>query len=212
MPAPIFDKKPEVERKEFRETLRKRIRGAPAPKLSFQDRMQLERKIFGSSAVERIFQDDYKKALRKMERLKFKTRTKATRKAIDDKLMYLLKIGGMGRKDLKSSHKAREVKEVKEEKKDTSIFQPYIKRDAFRQKLKRDEAWRITKMPIKNRIALEKKLFDPKRFGSFIDQREAKIVSKDFKGFPMRVKNKYGIEKKVERDRISKLLEKFLGK
>ena len=102
----------------------------------------------------------------------------------------------------------------KEEKKDLSAFQgeSYLKRPAIRQWLKRDEAWKITKIPLKDRPSLEKKLFELKRFGSFIDKREAGIVYKDFEGYPERVKRRYGIKGKNERVRTFKLLKKFLGK
>jgi len=206
MPAPIFNKKPEVEREGFRDALRKKIRGIPTPRLSFQEKTQLERKIFGSSFTKRISQEDYRKALEKMERTKFRALSDADRSKTEGMVRYLKKIGEI--------ESLRNPSQVKEEKKDTSAFQgkPYLNRPEVRQWLKRDEAWKITKMPSKDRPKLEKKLFDPKRFGSFIDQREAKIVSKDFENFPTRVKTRYGIQGRGERVRTSKLLKKFLGK
>jgi hypothetical protein len=103
---------------------------------------------------------------------------------------------------------------IKEEKIDTSAFQgkPYLKREEVRSWLRRDEAWKITKITAKNRPGLEKKLFDPKRFGSLIDQKEAKIVYKDFENFPARVKKRYGIKDKGGRGKVRNLLKKFLGK
>jgi len=207
MPAPIFDKKPEVEREGFREALRKKIRGIRTPTLSFQEKTQLERKIFGSSFTKRISQEDYGKALEKMERTKFRALSDADRSKTEGMVRYLKRIG-----EIKSLRNPPQVK--KEEKKDISAFQgkPYLKRSEVRQWLKRDEAWKITKMPSKDRPKLEKKLFDPKRFGIFVGQREAKIVSKDFENFPTRVKTRYGIQGRGERVRTSKLLKKFLGK
>jgi len=87
-----------------------------------------------------------------------------------------------------------------------------LKREEVRRWLKRDEAWKITKIPAKDRPALEKKLFNPKKFGIFIDPREAKIVYKDFEKFPTRVKTRYGIQGRGERVKTLKLLKKFLGK
>lgn len=114
-----------------------------------------------------------------------------------------------------SFKKPLQVKEEKKEvKKDTSAFQgkPYLTREGVRRWLKRDEIWKITKMPAKDRPKLEKKLFDPKRFGSFIDQREAKIVYKDFENYPIRVKKRYGVKSKIERVKTFRVLKKFLGK
>lgn len=215
MPAPIFDKKEEVGRQEFREALRKRLKAkTPQPKYSFQDKMKIEKNIFGPTYIEKISLDDYKKALRKMDRLKLKTRTEAARKAIDEKLQYLLRIGGQAKRDLKRSYKTKEVKQVKEQKKDTSAFKgnPWLTRERVRQWLRGNEAWRITKIPAKQRPALEKKIFDPKRFGSFIDRREASIVSKDFENYPTRAKSKYGMKSRSETIKTRNLLRKFLGK
>lgn len=201
----IFDKKSEVKRREFREAIRKRLRGGtPSPRFSFQDKMKIEKKIFGPKYIEKISQDDYIKALREMDRLKFGATTETDRRAIESRVRYLKRIGGI--KDL------RNLSKVKEEKKLISIFEPYAKREKLRQLLKKDEAWKITKMPVKDRLALEKKLFDPKRFGIFIDQREAKIVYKDLDKFPIRTEKRYGIKKREERIRTSKLLKKFIGK
>jgi hypothetical protein len=118
-------------------------------------------------------------------------------------------------KVMASLRKPVQIKEQKkEEKKDLSAFQGklYLKRDEVKRWLKRDEAWKITKIPLKNRPSLEKKLFNPKRFGSFIDKREAGIVYKDFESYPERVKKRYAIKGKNERVRTFKLLKKFLGK
>ncbi len=92
----IFDKKPEVEREEFREALRKKLKGGtPPPKLSFQEKMQLEKKLFGPRYVEKISQDDYKKALSKFDRLKFGATTETDRRSIESRVRYLKRIGGI---------------------------------------------------------------------------------------------------------------------
>ena len=103
---------------------------------------------------------------------------------------------------------------VKEEKKDTSAFQgkPFLKREEVRQWLRRDEAWKITKMPAKDRPGLEKKLFDIKKLGMFIDPKEAETVYKELKDFPTKAKTKYGIKSEGERFKTLNLLKKFLGK
>jgi hypothetical protein len=103
---------------------------------------------------------------------------------------------------------------VKEEKMDTSAFQgrPYLKREEIRQWLRKDEIRKITNMPAKDRPALEKKLFDPKRFGIFIDPKEAGKVHKELKNFPTKSKQKYGIKSERERFKTLHLLKKFLGK
>lgn len=115
------------------------------------------------------------------------------------------------RESFKKPSRAKEVK--KEVKKDLSAFKgPFMTRPEIQRWLKKDEAWKITKIPVKDRPALEKKLFDQKRFGSFIDKMEAGIVYKDFESYPERVKRRYGIKKPSERGRTFKLLKKFLGK
>jgi len=92
----IFDKKPEIEREEFREATRKRLKGGtPPPKLSFQDKMKIEKKIFGPKYIEKISQDDYVKALRKMDRLKFGATTETDRRSIESRVRYLKRIGGI---------------------------------------------------------------------------------------------------------------------
>ena len=103
---------------------------------------------------------------------------------------------------------------VKEVKKDTSAFQgkPFLRREEIRQWLRRDEAWKITRMPAKDRPGLEKKLFDLKRFGIFIDPKEAGRVHNELKNFPTKSKQKYGIKSERERFKTLNLLKKFLGK
>lgn len=207
MPVPIFDKKSEAEREEFREALRKRLRGVVnPPKLSFQEKIKIEKNIFGPKYIQKISEDDYKKALEKMDRLKFRATTEKDRKSIESRVRYLKRIGG-----IKSIKKPPQIKE---EKKDTSAFKgnPWLTRERVRQWLRRNEAWRITKIPAKQRPALEKKIFDPKRFGSFIDRREASIVSKDFENYPTRAKSKYGMKSRSETIKTRNLLRKFLGK
>jgi len=110
--------------------------------------------------------------------------------------------------------KPSQLTKLKEEKKDTSAFQgkTYLRRDEVRRWLKRPEAWKITKIPAKDRPALEKKLFDIRKFGNFIDPKEVKIVYKDFENYPTRVKKRYGIKSKSERVKTFNLLKKFLGK
>jgi len=116
----IFDKKPEVERQEFREAIRKRLRGgATSPKLSFQDKMKIEKKIFGPKYIEKISQDDYKKALRKMDRLKFGATTETDRKFIENRVGYLKRIGGI--KSLRNQSQAKEEKKISRHFKESHI-------------------------------------------------------------------------------------------
>jgi hypothetical protein len=102
----------------------------------------------------------------------------------------------------------------KKEKQDTSIFKgkPFIRREKLRGWLKTEEAWRETKKPLKERVGLEKKLFDPKKFGEFIDPREVEKVYKEIKDFPTKAKEKYKIQGEGERLRTLKALEKLMGK
>ena len=109
-------------------------------------------------------------------------------------------------------------KEVKKEiKKDTSIFQgsPYVTREKIRGWLKKDEAWKITKLSAKERLKLEKKVFnpkDPRNIGIYIDPREANMVLKDFENFPNRAKTRYGMKNRNETRRVRNLMRKLVGK
>ena len=103
----------------------------------------------------------------------------------------------------------------KEEKKDTSIFggKPSLRREEVRGWLRKEESWKMTKMPLNRRIELEKKLFDPGKFGQFIQPKEAMRVYEEIKNFPTRSKEKYKINNEGERLKILNLLEKkFLRK
>ena len=92
---PFFDKNLEAKREEFRRSLMKRIKGAPRLKLPFRERLQLERKIFVNRAAEKISRDDYKAALRKMDRTKFNLRSDRERVNIERKVRFLKKLGGI---------------------------------------------------------------------------------------------------------------------
>ena len=89
---------------------------------------------------------------------------------------------------------------------------PFLRRDEFRNWLRKDELWRISKMPKEERVALEKKLFDPRRFGPLIEPKEAEKVYREIKNFSMRYKEKYGFKSEGERFKALKILEKLLGK
>lgn len=115
---------------------------------------------------------------------------------------------------LKESLKIKKTSPVKEVKKDTSAFQGqlFLRRPKIREWLKKPEIWKIIRMPAKDRPGLEKKLFDIKRFGIFIDPKEAGKVHKELKDFPARSKQRYGIKSNSERIKTLNLLKKFLGK
>jgi len=102
----------------------------------------------------------------------------------------------------------------KEERRDTSIFggKPYIRREKLREWLRTDEAWKTTKMTAKERPGLEKKIFDPKKFGEYIEPKEVQKVYQELKYFPKRAKEKYGLQSEGERFKTLKMLEKLMGK
>ena len=206
----IFDKKPEIEREKFREATRKRLKGGTqSPELSFQDKMKIEKKIFGPRYIEKISQDDYIKALIKMDRLKLGAKTETDRRAIESRVRYLKRIGGI--KSLKNSSQPKEPK--KEQKKDPSLFggRPYLKKQEIGRLFKQDWAWRITKLPANERSKLAQ-IF-PKEYGSYIDPREANKTYDDLRNYPTtRAKTKYGMKNRRETVRTVKLLKKFLGK
>jgi len=108
------------------------------------------------------------------------------------------------------------IKEIKkEQKKDPSLFQgrQYLTRPEVSRLFKKDWAWKITRLPANVRSKLGEKLWNLKRFGNLIDQREANTVYKDIKDYPTtRGKTKYGMKSREETIRTVKLLKKFLGK
>lgn len=104
-------------------------------------------------------------------------------------------------------------KEVKKEPK-PSVFggRSFLRRQELRGWLRKEEARRVTKMSQKERVGLEKKLFEPKKFGELIKPKEAERVYKEIKNFPRMSKEKYGLKSKGERFKTLKILEKLLGK
>ncbi len=213
----IFEKEKEVKRKEFQTALCKRLRGgAPPPKLSFKEKSRIVAEMFGPRNIQKISQDTFTEKLRKKAKKKFGAVTETGRKLIESEVGYIMRIAGI--KSLKKPSQVKlsqaKLSRVKEEKKDISVFQgkPYLKRDEIRRWLKRDEAWRITKLPANKRPQLEKQLF-LKEYGTFIDQREARKVYDNLRNYPTtRAKTKYGMKSRGETVRTSKLLKKFLGK
>lgn len=89
---------------------------------------------------------------------------------------------------------------------------PFLRREEFRWWLRKEELRGVSKMPQKERVGLEKKLFDPKRFGQFIEPKEAERVYQEIKTSPKRSQEKYGFKSPAERVKALKILEKFLGK
>jgi hypothetical protein len=98
----------------------------------------------------------------------------------------------------------------KDFKKDTSGFggKPYLRREEFREWLRRPEQFSILKSPSHERAKLEKELFG-REYGYYIEKKEAEKVLKKlerekFKAFTSLEKAK--VEKKI------RLMKKFLGK
>lgn len=89
---------------------------------------------------------------------------------------------------------------------------PYVRREQFRNWLRKDEVWSASKMSKNERVGLEKQLFDPKKTGSFIKEKDAQKVYKEIKNFPKKSAEKYGLKSQAERTKTLKVLEKFLGK
>ena len=112
------------------------------------------------------------------------------------------------------AHQEKKVSPPKEEKKDTSLFgkKPSLTREEIRNWSRNEETWRVTKMPSSERVGLEKKIFDPKKFGTLVDRKEVERVYKEIKDYPERSKLKYGIQSESERFKTLKWLEKMKGK
>lgn len=89
---------------------------------------------------------------------------------------------------------------------------PFLRREEFRSWLKKEELWKISKMSQKERVNLERKLFDPKKFGLVIEPKEVERVYNEIKNFLTRSIKKHGFKNSEERFKILKILEKFLGK
>jgi len=99
----------------------------------------------------------------------------------------------------------------KEEKKDISGFggKRSLTREEFRGWLKKPEAWKASRLPQTERVKLEKELFEPKKFGHFIERGEPEKRLKKLK------MEKFQAKTQAERSELSKkikLMKRFLGK
>ncbi len=115
-------------------------------------------------------------------------------------------LGGGIKKDL------GKTPSLKESKPSGFGGKPFLRREEFRNWLRKEEVGRISKMPQEERVDLEKKLFDQKKFGNLIEQKEAEKLYKDIKNFPIGSKKKYGFQSESKRVKTLKVLEKLLGK
>lgn len=71
----------------------------------------------------------------------------------------------------------------KEKKKDISAFKgkPYLKGEEIREELRKEEAYKILRLPREERVKLEAERFERKKFGEFIDQKEIEKVVKELR-------------------------------
>jgi len=95
-------------------------------------------------------------------------------------------------------------------KKDTSGFggKPYLRREEFREWLRKPEQFPILKTPSHERAKLEKELFG-REYGYYIEKREAEKVLKRLE------KEKFKAPTSFEKTKVEKkirLIKRFLGK
>lgn len=97
------------------------------------------------------------------------------------------------------------------EKKDISAFKgkPYLKREEIREELRKEEAYKILRLPREERVKLEAERFERKKFGEFIDKKEIEKVVKELRKKESLEKD---IAKKFAIRREIKFWEKYLGK
>ena len=93
----IFEKKEQISRSEFRQALRKDSGSIPGSRRRFlrKERVVFEKEVFGKEYGPLISRDDYKRALRKLERDKYRVKTRAERVKTERKVKFLKKLGGI---------------------------------------------------------------------------------------------------------------------
>jgi len=95
----IFDKKREISRREFRETLRKaspRIPGAGGKMYSWRERVKMEKEIFPQERFKsHISEIEAKKRLRELRMERYKAKTEEERLKVDRKIRFLKEVTGV---------------------------------------------------------------------------------------------------------------------
>ncbi len=89
--ASLFEKKKEISRREFREKLRKAPSHIPGTTRKYykEERVELEKEVFGKKYGSHITGLKYKKALQELGRERNKAKTRAEKLEIDRKVRYL---------------------------------------------------------------------------------------------------------------------------
>lgn len=94
----LFEKKQQISRKEFRETLRKKnpvVPGTYRKLFSFEDKKGMEEKLFGKRINAQASKEKYKRLIREIGRDKYKVSDVSKRRIIDKKIRLLKKLGGI---------------------------------------------------------------------------------------------------------------------
>ncbi|MBZ9578473.1 hypothetical protein KJA14_01335 [Patescibacteria group bacterium] len=94
----LFEKKQQISRKEFRDTLRKRnpiVPGTFRKMFNFQERKQMEKRLFGKKLKAYTSREKYKRLVREVGREKYKVPDLSKKRIIDKKIRFLKKLGGI---------------------------------------------------------------------------------------------------------------------
>lgn len=92
----LFEKKEQISRSELRKALRKDLGSIPGSGRRFtrKERVVFEKEVFGKKYGPFISRDDYKRALGKLEKDKYRVKTRAERVKTERKVKFLKKLGG----------------------------------------------------------------------------------------------------------------------
>lgn len=96
------------------------------------------------------------------------------------------------------------------QKEDTSVFRgkPYLTRAQVREELRKDEAYKLLRIPKEKRIKLEQELFPREKYHEFVDLKEVEKVVKNLRKEQFKNPSK---KWEIERE-INYLKNKFLRK
>ena len=93
---PLFEKRKQISRREFRERLRKAPSCIPGSRKTYtrRERAAFEKELFGKKYGSHVSRPEYKKRLRLLGKERYRAKTSAKKLKIDRKIRYLKKFGG----------------------------------------------------------------------------------------------------------------------
>jgi len=94
----LFEKKQQISRKEFRDTLRKKnpiVPGTYRKLFSFPERKEMEKRLFGKRLKTHTFKEKYKRLIQGVGIKKYKISDPSKKRIMDKKIRFLKKLGGI---------------------------------------------------------------------------------------------------------------------